>query len=73
MCRNKRGERMKLLDFLTKFVNIDGTIISIKYDNTYFIENIAKKDIKFIDIEYMLDSEVLDISAKDNTLIIEID
>lgn len=64
---------MKLLYFLTKFVNIDETIISIKDDNIYFVENVAKKDIKFIDIEYALDSEVLDISAKDNTLIIEID
>lgn len=64
---------MKLLNFLTEFINTDETIISIKYDNTYFIENVAKKDIKFIDIQYSLDSEVLDISAKDNTLVIVID
>jgi hypothetical protein len=64
---------MKLLNFLAEFVTTDETIISIKYDNTYFIENIAKKDIKFIDIQYSLDSEVLNISAKDNILVIEID
>lgn len=64
---------MKLLYFLTEFVNTDETIISIKDDNIYFVENVAKKDIKFIDIEYALGSEVLDISAKDNTLVIEID
>jgi len=64
---------MKLLNFLAEFVTTDETIISIKYDNTYFIENIVKKDIKFIDIQYSLDSEVLNISAKDNTLVIEID
>lgn len=64
---------MKLLNFLAEFVTTDETIISIKYDNTYFIENIAKKDIKFTDIQYSLDSEVLNINAKDNTLVIEID
>lgn len=64
---------MKLLYFLTEFVNTDETIISIKDDNIYFVENVAKKDIKFIDIEHVLDSEVLDISAKDNALVIEID
>lgn len=64
---------MKLLDFLTEFVNTDETIISIKDNNIYFVENVVKKDIKFIDIEYALGSEVLDISAKDNTLVIEID
>lgn len=64
---------MKLLYFLTEFVNTDETIISIKDDNIYFVENVAKKDIKFIDIEYALGSEVLDISAKNYTLVIEID
>jgi hypothetical protein len=64
---------MKLLNFLIEFVTTDETIISIKYDNTYFIENVAKKDIRFIDIQYSLDSEVLDVSTKDNTLVIEID
>ena len=64
---------MKLLDFITEFLNTDETIISIKDNNIYFVENEAKKDIKFIDIEYTLGSEVLDVSAKDNTLVIEID
>ena len=64
---------MKLLDFITEFVNTDETIISIKDNNIYFVENEAKKNIKFIDIEYALGSEVLDISAKDNVLIIYID